>query len=228
MDRWRAAIMLAVAIGVSGCGQRSGVDGEPQAAARPEQAGQPMGSLQTAGRIATIQAAAILGDQDMVRAQMEGFQDDLRRSIRLADPARAVDRESARAAARQVDGVRSVAWIDRENLMVIVASNQARSQAVIDAICMQLEPLGDTLGVVVNLQSGAARTGDELAVLSRNCQLAPGERAFLQRHRQIDVVPDAVRAQHKRNNADEAGDLAQLRRSQEDAMRVLEASTPEL
>lgn len=155
--RWRAATMLAVAIGVSACGQRSGVDGERQAAARPEQAGQPMGSLQTAGRIATIQAAAILGDQEMVRAQMEGFQDDVRRSIRLADPARAVDRESARAAARQVDGVRSVAWIDHENLMVIVASNQARSQAVIDAICMQLEPLGDTLGVVVNLQSGAYR-----------------------------------------------------------------------
>lgn len=148
--------------------------------------------------------------------------------IRLAYPARAVDRESARAAARQVDGVRSVAWIDHENLMVIVASNQARSQAVIDAICMQLEPLGDTLGVVVNLQSGAARTGDELAVLSRNCQLAPGERALLQRHRQIDVIPDAVRAQHKRNNAAAAADLAQLRRSQEDAMRVLEASTPEL
>lgn len=74
----------------------------------------------------------------------------------------------------------------------------------------------------------AARTGDELAVLSRNCQLAPGERALLQRHRQIDVIPDAVRAQHKRNNADAAADLAQLRRSQEDAMRVLEASTPEL
>lgn len=187
-----------------------------------------MDSLQTAGRLVSIRAAAILGDQAAVRANMDALHEDFRKSIKLADPARAVDREAARSAARDVDGVRSVAWIDRENLMVIVSSNDARSYDVIDAICMQLEPLGDTLGVVVNLQSGAATNGDELAVLSRNCQLAPGDRAMLQRNRQIDVVSESVRSQHKRNNTAPAEDAEQRRRRQDDAMRILEASTPEL
>jgi len=99
-----------------------------------------------------------------------------------------------------VGGVRSVVWIDNTNLFAIVARNEDRSYATIDAVCMQLEPLGDTLGVVVNLQSGAATNGDELAILSRNCQLKPGERALLQPTRQIDVVDPSVRAQHKVNN----------------------------
>jgi hypothetical protein len=64
---------------------------------------------------------------------------------------------------------------------------------------MQLDPLGDTLGVVVNVQSGAATTGDDLEILSRNCQLEGGDRAFLQNNRQVDVLSPAIRAQHKAN-----------------------------
>jgi hypothetical protein len=226
--RWRIVAILCIVIVASGCGQRGPAEEVTQPLERPEQAGQPMDSLQTAGRLVSIRAAAILGDQAAVRANMDALHEDFRKSIKLADPARAVDREAARAAAKDVDGVRSVAWIDRENLMVIVSSIEARSYDVIDAICMQLEPLGDTLGVVVNLQSGAATNSDELAVLSRNCQLAPGDRAMLQRNRQIDVVSESVRSQHKRNNAAPAEDAEQLRRRQDDAMRILEASTPEL
>jgi dUTP pyrophosphatase len=107
------------------------------------------------------------------------MQEDFRRSIKLPDPARRIDHEAARWAARQVPGVRSVVWVDQENLLAMVDRNDLRSQQTIDDICMQLEPLGDTLGVVVNLQSAVARTGDELEILSRNCQLAPGGRAVL-------------------------------------------------
>lgn len=149
--------------------------------------------------MAAANLAAATGNQDAYARQVEAISDDIRRSIKLADPARAVDRESARQAARTVAGVRSVVWLDAHNLFVIVEENQQRSYAQIDQICLELEPLGDTLGVVVNLQSGAARTGDELEILSRNCQLAPGDRAFLQPHRKIDVIDPEIRRQHRAN-----------------------------
>ena len=139
-----------------------------------------------------------------------------------------MDRESARTAVRSVDGVRSVAWIDRENLLVIVDRNKARSYATIDAICLELEPLGDTLGVVVNLQSGAANSGDELEILSRNCQLAPGERAFLQRSRQVDVISPKVRAQYRANSEATRADAARRQKEAEESRRIIEASTPEI
>ena len=52
---------------------------------------------------------------------------------------------------------------------------------------------------MVNLQSSAARNGDELEILSRNCQLVPGDRAAMQAQRQIDVLDPALRAQYRAN-----------------------------
>jgi hypothetical protein len=216
--------LLVLPVMLAGCGA-----GEHEPERRePQRAGQPLNPLGTAARVAAIRGSAMLGDQEGVRRNMEAFNDDFRRSIKLADPARKVDREAARSAIRQVEGVRSVAWIDHENLLVIVSSNEARSQRTIDDICIELEPLGDTLGVVVNLQSGAARSGDELEILSRNCQLAPGDRAFMQRHRQVDVVAPQLRAEHKRNNARPPADPERLKQEQDEAMRILEATTPEM
>ena len=97
--------------------------------------------------------------------------------------------------------IEEAVWLDRENLFAIVEQNEQKSQQTIDEICTQLDPLGDTLGVVVNLQSGAATSGDELEILSRNCQLEPGDRAYLQQTRQVDVLSPAIRAQHKANQA---------------------------
>ena len=65
---------------------------------------------------------------------------------------------------------------------------------------MELEPPGDTLGVAVNLQSGAVISGDDLAIPSRNCQLSPGDRALLHGQRQVDVVAPEILAQHRANN----------------------------
>lgn len=191
----------------------------------PEQAGRALSPAETAARIAAIQGAALTGDQEAVRKGLEEFGDDFRKSIKLADPSRAVDREGARQAARRIDGVRSVAWIDRENLLVIVDSNAARSYQTIDKICLELEQLGDTLGVVVNLQSGVARNGDELAILSRNCQLAPGDRALLSRNRKVDVVGPEVRAQHRANQLLSEQDAEDIERQRE-SLRALDASTP--
>jgi hypothetical protein len=168
-----------------------------EAARRPQQAGQPLDPAALALRIASTRASALMGDQAGVQRQVQGMREDFRKSIKLPDPARRIDHESARTAASQVAGVRSVVWIDQENLLAMVDGHPWRSQQTIDGICLQLQPLGDTLGVVVNLQDATARTGDELEILSRNCQLAPGDRAFLQRNRQVDVIAPAIRAQQR-------------------------------
>ena len=109
----------------------------------------------------------------------------------------AIDREAARAIARAMPGVRSANWIDRHNLLVRVDGAPLRSQQTIDDLCIRLEPLGDTLAVVVHLQNAAARTHDDMDTLSRNCQLAPGDNAFMQRPRTIDALDPAIRAQQR-------------------------------
>ncbi|QDH70473.1 hypothetical protein [Marilutibacter alkalisoli] len=171
---------------------------EPQ---RPQQAGQPLDPIETAARLAALRGAAMTGDQEAVQRQFTALHTDMMRSMKVPDTSRRIDPEAARATARTVPGVRSVVWVDRTNLFAIVERNEQRSHATIDAICMALEPLGDTLAVVVNLQSGAARTGDELEILSRNCQLGEGDRALFQQNRQLDVVPPGIRAQHQAEKA---------------------------
>ncbi len=215
----RAATMMAAALLVAACGA------EPQAQA-PKRAGEPLDPLRTAERLAQMRSQAMAGDQEALHQSVSALNQDIQRSIRLADPQRKVDRENARIAARSVHGVRSVVWLDNENLFAIVEGNPQRSYGTIDAICARLDPLGDTLGVVVNLQSGAASSGDELEILSRNCQLPPGERAFAQAHRQVDALSPQARAQH-RANADAA--LRHERASaREESERIIQASTPEM
>ncbi|WP_339829261.1 hypothetical protein [uncultured Arenimonas sp.] len=217
LSRCLAALALAA---LAACGSEQAGE-EP----KPQQAGKAPTSLETAARLASIQGAAAVGDQEAVRRNVEAMTEDFRKAIRLADPSRAVDREKARAAARDVPGVRSVVWLDGENLFATVESADARSYRTIDRICVALEPLGDTLGVVVNLQNSAARNGDELEILSRNCQLAPGERAFLSRERKIDVIDPEIRAMHRANQALSEQSAEELDR-QEESLRILEESTP--
>lgn len=217
-----AAALTILAAG--GCG--GGGRGEAEAQAKPPRAGQALDPAETAARLVKMRAQALGGDQQGLQKNLQALNQDFNRSIRLADPSKRVDRENARIAARAVKGVRSVVWIDNENLFAIVGRNADRSYGTIDAICRQLEPLGDTLGVVVNLQSGAARNGDELEVISRNCQLPPGERALAQANRQIDALPPQVRAQHRANadaalSAERADDRAE-------SDRIIEANTPEM
>lgn len=191
------AFMAILALSVlSGCKPTTEAE-EPR---RPQQAGQPMSMVDTAANLAKVRVGAATGNQQMAKEGVEAMSRDMQRAMRLPDPARRIEPESARAAAKRVPGVRSVVWLDRSNLFAIVDSNAQRSYDTIDAICLELEPLGDTLAVTVNLQSGAATDGDALEILSRNCQLPPGEQALLHRKRQVDVIDPAIRALHKANN----------------------------
>jgi len=115
------------------------------------------------------------------------------RQASIPDVMRPVDHEAARMAAKAVPGVRTALWLDRENFVVMVDGSQYRSMAMIDQVCVALEPLGDTLAVVVNVQDMTAQHADGATTLSRNCQLLEGQRAFLQRKRQVDVVAPAAK-----------------------------------
>ncbi|TZF86869.1 hypothetical protein [Cognatilysobacter lacus] len=198
----------------------------PDDSARP-QAGRPMNSAETALHLAKVQAAAHAGDQDALRHEMGQMNDDMRRAMKLPDASRPIDPESARAAAKRVPGVHSVVWLDRTNLLALVDRNDLRSMTTIDAICTELDPLGDTLAVVVHLQSRVARTGDELETIHRNCQLAEGDRAMLQAVKKVDVIPPEIRAEHAAQQ-DPGRDAARTRRKADEAAKLLEASTPEM
>ena len=157
-----------------------------------QQAGQPLDPVEVVKRIAAVRAAAMTGDQ-RVQANMQAFNDDFRRSIKLPDPARPIDHEAARAAVRPLPGIRSSVWIDQSNLIVMVDGAQLRSMQTIDRVCDALAPLGDTLAVVVNVQDVTATSSQGADTLSRNCQLPEGQRALLQRNRKIDVLDPATR-----------------------------------
>lgn len=165
---------------------------------RAQQAGQPVNPVKLAAHLHAARAAAVTGDNKAAEAHIKAVASDITRSARMPDPHRPIDHEAARAAVRPIEGVRTSLWLDRENFVVMVGGQQHRSMAMIDRVCVALEPLGDTLAVVVNVQDVTATNGDEAETLSRNCQLAEGERAFLQRKRQVDVVAPEVRGQFKR------------------------------
>ena len=116
-------------------------------------------------------------------------------------------------------GGATVSWTVSQNnkyLMVGLNSDPTTNTSydTIDYICVALEPLGDTLAVVINLQNAAARNGDELEILSRNCQLAPGDHALFQAKRQVDVVAPELRAQHRATQ--ERMQEAQARKAHDD------------
>lgn len=217
-NRW---LICGVVVLLAGCQQESPATAER----KPQQAGKPMDPLETAAKITAVHGAALHGDNDAAAEAVAGLHDDWRRAVKLPDVTRRINPEEGRAAAYRVEGVRSAVWIDHENLLALVNDAAHRSQQTIDRICLEMEPLGDTLGVVVNLQNATAKNADELEILSRNCQLAPGDRAFMQRERQVDVVTPEVRRQYKAMKLEGEALKAELEK-QERAMRALEASTP--
>ncbi|MBK6923735.1 MAG: hypothetical protein IPH14_00325 [Thermomonas sp.] len=156
-----------------------------------------MDPLRTAGHLAGARLSALAGDRQGVQRSMDAMSEDLRRAMKLADASRPIDREAARAVARALPGTRSANWIDRHNLLVRVDGAHLRSQQTIDALCIGLEPLGDTLAVVMHVQHAAPATRDGMDTLSRNCQLVPGEHSMFQRARTVDVLDPEIRAQHR-------------------------------
>lgn len=169
--------------------------------AKPERAGQPLNPVDTAARIAAINAAAVAGNQDVVEREFGALHADMMKSVRAPDASRKIAPEAARAIALKHPGVRGAAWVDRQNLLVRISGPEFKTYSMIDSLCKRLEPLGDTLWVTVNLQDVTATSGDAVNTLTQNCQLAPGEHAILEQARNMDVVDPSLRAKHAEDNA---------------------------
>lgn len=184
--------LVACCLSVAGCNQAPQERAADSARPRPT-AGQGTNPLTTVGHLAGIEAAGLTGDQRAMRGHVEAMHNNLMRDMHLADSGRPINPEAARAAVRPLKGVQSSVWIDRSNLLVLVGGGQYRSMDTIDRICGALEPLGDTLAVVVNVQNVMATTSEGADTLSRNCQLGVGERAMFQRKRQVDALDPEVR-----------------------------------
>jgi hypothetical protein len=172
-----------------------GCQSQADGAAAREQArqAQRVTPVSVAKHVAAARAAALMGDSKAVQRNVEGLSKDILHDARIPDPTRPIGREAARAAVRPLAGVRSVVWIDHDNLLVLVGGAEYRNMVMVDRVCDTLAPLGDTLGVVVNVQDVTATTSAGADAVSRNCQLPEGQRAFLQRKRQIEALDPATR-----------------------------------
>lgn len=186
---WLTAVVVCCAAGCSQAPQGSATD----AAYPPRSAQSGTNPLATAGHLVGIEAAGLTGDQHAMRGHVEAMHQSMMRDMRVADPSRPINHEAARAAVRPLPGVQSSVWIDASNMLVMVGGGQYRSMDTIDRLCRALEPLGDTLSVVVNVQDVTATTSEGADTLSRNCQLGAGERAMFQQKRQVDVLDPEVR-----------------------------------
>ena len=170
---------------------------------KPQRAGQPINPCEMAENITAARASAAHGDTQAAEKHIKAIATGITRSARMPDVHRAIDHESARTAVRPIPGVRSSVWMDHENFIVMVAGASHRSMDMIDNVCLALEPLGDTLAIVVNVQDVTATTPDGATTLSRNCQLPEGQRAFMQRKREVDVVSNELRDNFKKQQGQE-------------------------
>lgn len=190
----RAWSIMGLLCGMSaaGCSQTL-QDSAPDTTRRQSVARRGTNPLTTVGHLAGIEVAGLTGDQRAMRGHVDAMHKNMMRDMNLADSSRPINAEAARAAVRPLKGVQSAVWIDRSNLLVLVGGGQYRSMDTIDRVCRALEPLGDTLAVVVNVQNMMATTSAEADTLSRNCQLEAGERAMFQRKRHVDLLDPEVR-----------------------------------
>lgn len=146
-----------------------------------------------ARHVAGARMAALGGDQKALQGHVDAMSRDILHDARIPDPTRPMPQEAARARVGRVAGVRAATWIDHDNMLVLVGGAQYRDMAMVDRICDALAPLGDTLGVVVNVQDVTATTSAGADAVSRDCQLPEGQRAFAQRRRQIEALDPALR-----------------------------------
>lgn len=189
-----ARVLVVLTLGcVAGCQSQSN-----SAAAREQaQQDQRVTPLSAAKHVAATRAAALMGDQKAVAQNIQDMSKGVLHDAHIPDASRPINREAARAAVQPLAGVRSVVWIDHDNLLVMVGGAQYRNMDMVNRACGALAPLGDTMGVVVNVQDVTATTSEGADAVSRNCQLPEGQRAFMQPKRQVEALDPATRRAFK-------------------------------
>jgi hypothetical protein len=164
------ALAGVAALGIAACTPSNDSTTE---ACRPQQAGLAVNPITMAGHMAAARANVVVGDQRAAQAHLKAAADDMTRSMRIPDVSRPIDHEAARAAVRPIVGVRTSLWLDRTNFVVMVGSPQQRSMAMIDQVCLAIEPLGDTLAVVVNVRDVTAKSAYGTSKPSRKITSVP-------------------------------------------------------
>ncbi len=125
---------------------------------------------------------------------------------RAASSSRPIDPEAARAVVRRIDGVRSVIWTGDGALLVRVVPSSRPARRMGDAVCEALAALGDPAAVAGRLQNAGPRLGLTL------------EHACKPDRTQVALDPPRPAPPDPR----------EARRRADEAIRVLEASTPEM
>ena len=108
---FKKSMAYVLIFALTGCGNAEN-DTPPEMVA-PQQAGQAMNPAETAARLATIQAAAVSGNQQVVEQEFGNLHSDMMRSIRMPDATRRIAPEAARTSILKVADVRGAAWIDQ-------------------------------------------------------------------------------------------------------------------
>jgi hypothetical protein len=184
-----AAACVFLALALAGC-QSQTSDATSREKAQQDQRVTP---ISVAKHVAAARAAALMGDQKAVQQNVQGMANDMLHDAHIPDASRPINREAARAAIQPLAGVRSVVWIDHDNLLVLVGGAQYRNLSMVGRACDALAPLGDTMGVVVNVQDVTATTSEGADAVSRDCQFPEGQRAFMQSKRQVEALDPATR-----------------------------------
>lgn len=139
----------------------------------------------------TLHKGGVEAAQRLPAPPLQAVKPIIARSARMPGVFQPIDHEAARVALRPIAGVRNTAWVDASNLVVTVEGATQYNPAMIETICRALEPLGDTVPLVVNLREFGERSMDVAMTLSRNCQL-PREQ-LMQAGRETDVVASGPR-----------------------------------
>ena len=86
----RMLFCILFAVSLAGCVQQSSEKEER----RPQQAGEPLDPIKTAGRFGAMRASALTGDQDGFKRNFESMHGDLMRSMRVPDAPRRINARS--------------------------------------------------------------------------------------------------------------------------------------
>jgi hypothetical protein len=166
------------------------------------------------GEIEAIGRDARAGDGDAATARLADLGAQVHRDALLADRGSAVRREAARRELAAMPGVRGAGWVDRMTVLLLVSSHGAAQSAVSDA-CRRLATHGDVSGLAVRVQEVAANAG-AAASLQGECRQGRPDAARVTQEPGTSAGP-----------ADPAAE-AERRRRQEESLRILSDSTPEL
>lgn len=184
-------------------------------------------ATQASGGLDAIARDADAGDGERAVARLDALGAELHRQALLADRGNAVRREAARVELAGLPGVRGAGWVDRMTMLVLVPAGGGAHGMVAEA-CRRLAGHGDATGLAVRVQEVAA-SGVAGATLQGECRqgrpgvhLLPGVRVPLP-----GTGPSAGAGQGRSAEEDPEA-AAQRRQRQEESLRILSETTPEL